>query len=244
MSQTWADPDVVLGAVAVELPRLETLPPQLGRPSHQRLGSRQSQAMSVPNREGLALVGSLLERSLVRLLGPGVVLDLLLERALLQVLSSWPPRDDTPLPLWAQRIAVSWALDALKGGASASDEGQMRVRPGRVREALSHLQAWMRGAHPEDQLAFALLELNASSLEEAAAILCVPPRVVRQRAWRVRRGLLFAARRDLELRRYLLIALRLRSLLRCWDRATRQALLSQRARRVSAELELERQWFV
>ncbi|MEO8181783.1 MAG: hypothetical protein ABI895_23365 [Deltaproteobacteria bacterium] len=230
MSQTWADPDV-LGAVAVELPRLQNLP-------------RASRATSPPGPEGLALVGSLLERSLVRLLGPSVTLDLLLERALLEVLSSWPPRDDTALPLWAQRIAVSWALDALKSRASASDEEQRQVRPGRVREALSHLQTWMRGVRPEEQLAFALLELNASSMDEAAAILCVPPQVVRQRARRVRRALLFAARRDLELRRYLLVALRVRSLLRCWDRAALQAPPSQRTRRVSAELELELQWFV
>jgi hypothetical protein len=101
----------------------------------------------------------------------------------------------------------------------------------------------MRGARPEEQLAFALLELNASSIDEAAAILCVPAQVVRQRAWRLRRGLLFAARRDLELRRYLLIATRLRSLLRCWDRATLRASPSQRARRVSAALELELYWF-
>lgn len=219
------------------------LPSRRGRPSYQRLGHEASPARA-PEPERLALVGSLLERSLVRLLGRGVALDTLLEGALLEVLSSWPPRDDTALPLWAQRIAVSWALEALKSRTPVPDEEQPRRGPGRVREALSHLQAWMIGVRPEEQLAFALLELNANSIDEAAVILGVPPQVVRQRAWRVRRALLFAARRDLELRRYLLIALRVRSLLRCWDRGTRQALPSERARRLSAELELEVQWFV
>jgi DNA-directed RNA polymerase specialized sigma24 family protein len=186
-------------------------------------------------------VASVLERTLVRLLGPSAALDLLLERALLEVFDSWPARADTPLPLWGQRIAVSRALEALNSKTPVSNE--RRVRPGRVRNAVSHLQAWMRAARPEDQLAFALLEFNASSIDEAAAICCVPAQVVRARAGRLRRGLLFAARRDLELRRYLLLATRLRSLLRCWDRARLRASPSERARRVSAELELELQWF-
>jgi len=241
MNQTWTDPDVVSGAVTVQPPRLTPVP--LGRPSRERLRHIGSYATSPPGKAGLALVGSVLARTLLRLLGPNAPLDLLFESAFMEAFRSWPPRDATPLPLWAQCIAASKALDALKSRTLVSDLEHRPARPGSVRESLSHLQSWMRSARPEEQLAFALLELNASSLDEAAAISCVPPWLVRQRAWRVRRRLLFAARSDLVLRRYLLIAMRLRSLLRCWDRATLQAPPSQRAQRVSTELELELEWF-
>ena len=89
-----------------------------------------------------------------------------------------------------------------------------------------------------------MLELNGSSIGEAAALLDAPSAVVRQRAARVRRQLLFAARRDLWLTRYLLIAPRLRALLRCWDRAALKAPPSERTRRISAAVQLELTWFV
>ena len=77
-----------------------------------------------------------------------------------------------------------------------------------------------------------------------AAILRVSPTVVRQRAARVRRQLLFAARSDRLLARYLRLEPRLVGLLRCWDHATLAAPPSRRASRISAAVELELDWFV
>ncbi|MEO8184437.1 MAG: hypothetical protein ABI895_36980 [Deltaproteobacteria bacterium] len=171
---------VVHGAVAVELPRLQSLRVQLGRPSHQRL--EHSVSSTGPRAQGLE------------------------HRA-----SSTGPR--------AQRLEHSaWNATSPRGPERLAFVGSLLERS-RVRLlAPGELDGRSRGH------------------------LVRPPQVVRERAWRVRHALLFAARRDLEPRRYPLIALRVRSLLRCWDRATLQAPPSQRARRVSAELEL--QWFV
>src|SRR5262245_12772003 len=54
----------------------------------------------------LKQVGRLLEHTLQRLLGPDAHLDPLLESALFEALSSWPPRSDQATTLWGQRIAT------------------------------------------------------------------------------------------------------------------------------------------
>lgn len=193
--------------------------------------------------DSVKLVGSVLERTLLRLLGPGAPLELLLEKALLEALGAWPTCDGALL-LWGQRLAVRAASEYLKQAGPSSSDERRTTRPGRAREVLEHLQVWLRQARPDEQLAFTLLELNGSSIGEAAVLLGAPTAVVRQRAARVRRQLLFAARRDLWLTRYLLIAPRLRALLRSWDRAALKAPPSERTRRISAAVQLELTWFV
>lgn len=192
--------------------------------------------------ETVKLVAAVLERTLLRLLGPVAPQEALLEKALLEALETWPA-DHRSLLLWGQRLAVRVALEHLKQAESPSLEEWRTTRPGRAREVFAHLQVWLRQSRPDEQLAFTLLELNGSSLCEAATLLGAPTDGVRQRAARVRRKLLFAARRDLWLTRYLLIAPRLRALLRCWDRATLHAPPSERTRRISDALELEITWF-
>jgi DNA-directed RNA polymerase specialized sigma24 family protein len=188
------------------------------------------------------LVGSLLERTLQRLLGPEAPQELLLEGALFEALSSWPPRGDQTITLWGQRIAVGVAHGYLKSAAS-SPETAPSASAGSLREAITHLHRWLRAARRDEQLAFALLELNASSVAEASAILGVAPAVVRQRAAFLRRQLLFAARGDRLLARYLRLGKRLNGLLRLWNCAV-LAPPSQRARRISAEVQLELHWFM
>jgi DNA-directed RNA polymerase specialized sigma24 family protein len=168
----------------------------------------------------MKLVGCELERTLKCLLGPDAPLEPLLESARFQALSAWPPPVDQPLSVWVQRIAGGVALGHLKGQPAAPGEGTTHpARPGGIREVLSNLYARLRAMPPQEQLAFALLELNGSSVSEAATVLRVSPTAIRRWAARVRRQLLFAARRDRLLLRYLCIALRLQGLSRRLDRA-------------------------
>lgn len=193
--------------------------------------------------EWLKLVGRLLERTLQRLLGPDAPLEPLLESALFEALSSWPPRSDQGTTLWGQRIAAGVALGHLKSN-SPSPASRRPSRAGSLRETLGHMHGWLRVARPQEQLAFALLELNSSTVAEAAVILRAAPAVVRQRAAFLRRKLLFAARSDLLLARYLRLGPRLGALLRHWDCAALPAPTSERANRLSATVELELRWFL
>src|SRR5262245_58280397 len=70
--------------------------------------------------EWLKQMGRLLERTLLRLLGPDAPLESLLESALFEALSSWPPRSDQVTTLWGQRIAAGVALGHLKSNAPAA----------------------------------------------------------------------------------------------------------------------------
>lgn len=146
--------------------------------------------------------------------------------------------------LWSQRIATGVAFGHLKNTERAPLEEPSPARTVRLRELLRHVHAWLRTARPPEQLAFALLELNGSSVSEAALILRAAPSVVRTRAAFLRRQLTFAARRDLQLARYLRLGPRLQALLRHWDRAELSALPGPRRSRLSAAVELELEWFL
>ena len=156
----------------------------------------------------MKVVGSELERTLEYLLGPDAPLGQLLESARFQALSAWPPPSDQPLNIWVRTIASDVALSHLKGGSTATSPDSERARPGGIREVLSNLYGRLRAARPLEHLAFALLDLSGSSVSEAAAVLHVPPATILQCAARIRRQLLFAARRDVLLLRYMCMALR------------------------------------
>jgi DNA-directed RNA polymerase specialized sigma24 family protein len=162
----------------------------------------------------MKVVGCELERTLKCLLGPDAPLDRLLESARFQALSAWPPPGDQPMTVWVRTIASAVALSHLKARSTTPSAGAENARAGGVREVLSNLYSRLRAAPPEEHLAFALVELNGTSVSEAAAVLRVPPPTIVQRAARVRRQLLFAARRDRLLLRYLCIALRLQAISR------------------------------
>lgn len=153
-----------------------------------------------------------LERVLGRLLGPDVPLAPLLEEAQLQALDAWPPPEDEPLSVWLRCIATAVALAHLTTGSLRPSEPPSPPRAGSLREVLSHLYARLRAMPPHEQLAFALLELDGASVNEAAAVQRVAPTTILQRVVRVRHQLSFAARRDRLLLRYLCIAQRLRAM--------------------------------
>lgn len=165
--------------------------------------------------EWFKCVGSRMQRTLYRLLGPAAPVEQLLEGEMTEVAASWSKYSgDEPMSVWAQRMAVDIALRHLTGGGTTPVEGHCfaHARPGGVREVLATLYATLRKTRPMEQVAFALLELDGRSLSEAAAILRAPPMVVRQRAGRVRRHLSFAARGDRLIARYLQIAERIGAL--------------------------------
>lgn len=170
--------------------------------------------------EWMKFVGGRLQRTLDRLLGPTAPVELLLERAMAEAAASWSKyAGDEPVSIWAQRIAIDVAVRHLASGGGAVNDSHccVNARPGGVREVLATLYAALQKTRPMEQVAFALLELDGRSLSEAAVILRAPPMVVRQRAWRVRRHLLFAARGDRLIARYLRIAARLGALARRLD---------------------------
>ena len=167
---------------------------------------------SRPSSEWLRVIGCELRRTLECLLGPDAPIAELSEVAQFEALCAWPPSADQPLSVWVRCIASRVALSHLKGATSS--DGTTQKRSGGVREVLSHLYARLRAMPPHEQLAFALVELNGSSVSEAAVVLRLPPATILRRVARVRGQLLFAALRDHLLLRYLCIARRLRTVTR------------------------------
>lgn len=252
MSSSVFELSPVASALAVDPPKADDEVSRVDNAVPERRTSELPVQLAVrgtrsPGPEWRKLVGRLLERTLQRLLGPDAPLEPLLESALFEALSSWPPRSDQPMTLWSQRIAAGVAFGHLRSAERRPLEPGEAIEPARassLREVLSHLHGWLRAARPPEQLAFALLELNSSSVSEAALILRAAPAVVLERAAFLRRRLLFAARRDLLLARYLRLGPRLQALLRHWDQAKLAAPASQRASRLSAAVELELEWFL
>jgi DNA-directed RNA polymerase specialized sigma24 family protein len=166
----------------------------------------------------LALLGAIaasVERLLYRVLGGDAPLAPLLEAALLRAINHAAEyAGDEPLATWAERLAVQVATAYLCGARPAETEprGPANDVGGSVRTLLARVHARLRRVRPEERVAFALLELDGRSLLDAARLLGAAPGVVRQRAARARRHLLFAARRDRTIAAYLQLSERLRAL--------------------------------
>jgi DNA-directed RNA polymerase specialized sigma24 family protein len=194
--------------------------------------------------EWLKVVSGALQRTLQHLIGPDVPIEPLLESALFEALSTWPPAPgDGPVSVWLQRIAAGVALAHLRCVSPGTEASGPGARPGGILEVLSNLHARLRAFRAEEQVAFALLDLDGRSLSEAAMVLRVPVDVVRGRARRVRQHLLFAARGDRLVIRYLCMSARLRALARRLDR--RLLAFSLEAQRpIPPTLTAELQWFM
>lgn len=166
----------------------------------------------------LALLGSIgarVARLLYRVLGSDAPLGPLLEAALLRAINHAAEyAGDEPLGAWAERLALEVATAYLCGPRPAELEPQVPANDvgGSVRMLLARVHARLRQVRPEEHVAFALLELDGRSLLDAARLSRATPEVVRQRATRARRHLLFAARRDRTIVAYLQLSDRLRAL--------------------------------
>jgi DNA-directed RNA polymerase specialized sigma24 family protein len=153
--------------------------------------------------ELLERVGAGMQRTLHRLVGSDAPVEPLLETSLLMALNRASEyTGDESLALWAQRITVQLAMSYLGGAPSPSlpsaaneVEAGAELTP-KVCDLLGRVRAILRRMRPEEQVAFALLDLDGRSLREASSLTGASPMVVRQRASRARRHLLFAARSD------------------------------------------------
>jgi len=170
--------------------------------------------------EFLQVVGLGIQRTLHRLVGAEAPIEPLLETALLRAINRAPEYlGDEPLALWAQSIAVQVAtayLSAPNTSISRSSDADAEISP-KVRDLLSRVHVRLRKMRPEEQVAFALLELDGRSLGEASSLTRASPIVVRQRAERARRQLLFAARSDRMIAGYVRLADQLRKLAVRWN---------------------------
>ncbi len=153
------------------------------------------------------------QRTLYRLLGRDAPLEALLEAVLLRAIARASEYEgEEPLTLWADRAAVQVAMSYLSSARGIEPRPAAAEASASVRELLSRVQSLLRRVRPEEHVAFALLELDGRPLLEVARLVLAAPMVVRQRAERARRQLLFAARRDRTLVTYLRLSERLREL--------------------------------
>jgi DNA-directed RNA polymerase specialized sigma24 family protein len=191
--------------------------------------------------EFLETVGLAMQRTLYRLVGAEAPIEPLLEAALLRAINRAPEYvGDEPLVLWAQTSAVQVATTYLGGPKPAArPAGSIEARPGptpTVRDLFSRVRGQLRMMRPEEQVAFALLELDGRSLGEAASLTGASPVVVRQRAWRARQQLLFAARHDRLIAGYVRLADPLRKLAARLQQLSLPTLGSDRLRRAQGRV--------
>jgi DNA-directed RNA polymerase specialized sigma24 family protein len=196
---------------------INTEPPTLQGERALHLMARVSRGQLRAQLEFLETVGLAVQRTLHRLVGAEAPIEPLLECALLRAINRAAEYvGDEPLVLWAQTSAVQVATTYLGGPnrpapPAASGEAEPELTP-KVRDLLSRVRAQLRQMRPEEQVAFALLDLDGRSLGEASSLTRTSPIVVRQRAWRARRQLLFAARHDRLIAGYVRLADPLRKL--------------------------------
>jgi DNA-directed RNA polymerase specialized sigma24 family protein len=208
--------------VPTDVPR-SCVPPSCVPPSDGlnalQLMARVSRGQRRAQLELLEAVGPGVQRTLHRLLGSEAPIEPLLEAALLRAVNRAPEYTGLEsLSLWAQSIAVQVATSYL-GGASAAPARaasnaattDAELSP-KVSDLLARVYATLRTMRPEEQVAFALIDLDGRSLGEASSLLRASPMVVRQRAKRARCHLLFAARSDRLIAGYVRLADRLRTI--------------------------------
>jgi hypothetical protein len=179
---------------------------------HEVLVAIAASGAGAPRPEWMRFAGRVLASTLQHLLGPAEPLDPLLEIALAEAALCWLPAiADEPLSIRLQRIAVGVAHRHRSTAPARTDDGALE-RAGGVRELLARVYSALNQVPLPDRSAFALVELGGRSLGEAAAVFNVPSNVIEQRVRRARRTLLFGARRDALLLRYLSLAARWRGL--------------------------------
>lgn len=215
-----------------------TLQGERGLHLMERVGRGQRRAQI----EFLETVGLAMQRTLHRLVGAEAPLEPLLETALLRAINHAPEYvGDEPLVLWAQTSAVQVATSYLGANPAAPTptpapgEAEPDLTP-KVGDLLSRVRAQLRRMRPEEQVAFALLDLDGRSLREASSLTRASPIVVRQRAWRARRHLLFAARHDRLIAGYVRLAEPLRKLAARLQRLSLPSLPSQSLQRAQTRV--------
>jgi len=155
---------------------------------------------------------------LYRVLGANTHMEELLQKTFLSVFRALPfYRGEEPLTLWAERIALRVAGQHLREQRTlegAADAPSMEPGPSlrwamsthdgaQHRRGVARLYEQLRRLGPEHQIAFALFELDARSLEELAALTGVSSAQAERQVTRARARLWDAARFDAALARCL-----------------------------------------
>jgi RNA polymerase sigma factor (sigma-70 family) len=223
--------------------------PQLEGSGAVRLMARVAGGQRQAQLELIELIGLEIQRTLQRVVGCDAPIDELLEAALLGAVErAREYHGEESLALWAQRSAVQVATGYLRrvpsppnplgapSRVAANGSESVLELPPKVRDLFVRVREILRSMRPEEQVAFALLDLDGRSLAEASALLRASPVVVRQRASRARRHLLFAARSDRRIAAYVRLAERLRGLAVRVRSSPRSPLASDNLRRVQGRV--------
>jgi len=155
------------------------------------------------------LKGSL-HSTLYRVLGSNAHMEDLLQKTFLALFRALPfYLGEDPLTLWSDRITLRVAGQHLREQRSIDTGGTSRSEPGPTlrfvtstqdaaehRRGVARLYEQLRRLRPEQQIAFALFELDGRSLEEVAELTGVSLAQARNRTSSARASLWVAARGD------------------------------------------------
>jgi RNA polymerase sigma-70 factor (ECF subfamily) len=157
-----------------------------------------------------------LHATLYRVLGSNAHVEELLHRTFIAIFRALPfYRGEDPLALWADRITLRVARQHLRerrsldAGAGHSESGpSLRLvtstnDAARHRRDVARLYEELHRLEPDDQIAFALFELDGRSLGQVAELIGVSSVQAQARISRARVQLWAAARRDVALARCL-----------------------------------------
>jgi RNA polymerase sigma-70 factor (ECF subfamily) len=194
-------------AVLSELPGQ----PELARQGHvgdAALAQRAVAGVRAAQRELFRQLKGALHATLYRVLGSNAHMEELLQKTFMGVFRALPfYRGEDPLTLWADRIALRVARQHLR--EQRRPDGEEAPEPGPAlrlvtsgddaaqhRRGVAQLYAQLRRLEPENQITFALLELDARPLVQVAELTGVSTTQALQRLSHARAQLWAAARRD------------------------------------------------
>jgi RNA polymerase sigma-70 factor, ECF subfamily len=175
-----------------------------------RLARRAGAGDEFARRQLFRELASRVHATLYRVLGSNDHIEVVLENTFVEVFRSLPSyRVDTPMTLWAERIAIRVACRFLRSYPKTLARQPARPMLYLVgsetpqREGVRRLYAVLNTVKPQLRVAFALCALDGRSPKDIAELTGVSVVTVKSRVWRVRRQLEQVARKDRVLARYL-----------------------------------------
>lgn len=173
----------------------------------ERCRRRDRQAMEIV----LSSHADMLERVVVRLVGPGPDAEDILHGTFVAAMDAFPTfRGEARVSTWLSRIAVHVAIDALRHRqrravvavdadevASAADGSDERLH---ARRQLVRLHQLLDELPPLRRVAFVLFAIEGRSLDEVAALTGASVMATKSRVFWARRSLLARAKKDPVLR--------------------------------------------
>jgi RNA polymerase sigma-70 factor, ECF subfamily len=138
----------------------------------------------------LSMHADMLERVIVRLVGPGPDAEDVLHATLVAAMDAFPTfRGEARLSTWLSRIAVHVAIDALRHHEGPDQALEARRQLTRLSQLLDELP-------PLRRVAFVLFAIEGRSLDEVAALTGATVMATKSRVFWARRSLLARAAKD------------------------------------------------